>query len=308
MEQYEVVIESINKNMDILQRLSQSAEIGSQTNPLAFKKIQDSEEYINAFKNVNTGMHDLVAKCAQSTTFSDTLLSWFGIFNQDLKFIKAKRSELIAKKDVQEYTYERHYWNYTYLANVKNNILELITRCFNALSFALDNAEKKAYPLKEIDTIIADYYRDCIDCEIDRLLYGKKKGLLKERITAYLIGDGIKPVVKKMNFKDEISISTLIDLGNSWADLNFEYFAKMDKAYVADLKNKIKSITDDIRTLSKNPSHADFAAKHVKMANAHIALLLSKLEEFLSADLFSFKTVTSELISILKGLYEYKGR
>ena len=33
MEQYEVVIESINKNMVILQRLSQSAEIGSQTNP-----------------------------------------------------------------------------------------------------------------------------------------------------------------------------------------------------------------------------------------------------------------------------------
>lgn len=308
MEQYEVVIESINKNMVILQRLSQSAEIGSQTNPLAFKKIQDSEEYINAFKNVNTGMHDLVAKCAQSTTFSDTLLSWFGIFNQDLKFIKAKRSELIAKKDVQEYTYERHYWNYEYLANVKNNILELITRCFNALSFALDNAERQAYPLKEIDAIVSDYYRDCIDCEIDRLLYGKKKGLLKERITAYLIGDGLKPVIKKMNFKDEISISTLIDLGNSWADLNFEYFAKMDKAYVADLKNKIKSITDDIRRLSKNPSHADFAAKHVKLANAHIALLLSKLEEFLSADLFSFKTVTSELISILKGLYEYKGR
>ena len=268
MEQYEVVIESINKNMDILQRLSQSAEIGSQTNPLAFKKIQDSEEYINAFKNVNTGMHDLVAKCAQSTTFSDTLLSWFGIFNQDLKFIKAKRSELIAKKDVQEYTYERHYWNYTYLSNVKNNILELITRCFNALSFALDNAEKKAYPIKEIDTIISDYYRDCIDCEIDRLLYGKKKGLLKERITAYLIGDGITPVVKKMNFKDEISISTLIDLGNSWADLNFEYFAKMDKAYIADLKNKIKSINMPnmfwqklaIDLLDEHPELADYFA------------------------------------------------
>ena len=82
----------------------------------------------------------------------------------------------------------------------------------------------------------------------------------------------------------------------------------MDKAYVADLKNKIKSITDDIRTLRVHRLHPDSAAQYVKMAIAHIALLLSKLEEFLSADLFSFKTVTSELISILKGLYEYKGR
>ena len=308
MEHYEVIIESVNKNMEILQRLSQSAKIGSQTNPLALKKIQNSEEYIMAFKNVSSGFNNIIAKCAQSTTFSDTMLSWFGIFNQDLKFVNAKRSELIAKKDVQEYEYERHIWNYRYLSNVRDNIIELIERCFNALSFALDSAERKSYSLKEIDAIVSDYYRDSIDCEIDRLLWGKEKNTLKERITAYLIGDGRKPVVKKMNFKDEISISTLIDLGNSYATINFDYIAKMDKAYIADLKAKIKRIVDDIKELSKDPKNADFATKHVKMANAHITLLLSKLEEFLAADTFSFKTVSTELINILVGLYNYKGR
>lgn len=302
----EVALEALNHNLDRFSKLLTAIDINTQRNPLAKQVMVNSDEFIDSFAGTVVNLTGII-KNAQSTSFGDKLIQWFGIFDKELKSVKARRSELLAKKDVQNYTYKRHTWHYRYLSNMPENIFTIMDMCLNTVIFAI-NQSNNGRPQKEIDNIIADFYKRTIDPNIDSYLFGKKKGALYKNVVATLIGDGYNEKVVTVNFKDEVDISTLIDWAEDLCKIDFNFYKKDWGNRVNEINGSVKDILNKLNTQAKaNPKNAAFCTRHLKVCSSYLAMLVGKLQEFADADTKSFKTVTEEIIKILQGLLDYKG-
>lgn len=305
-KEMQAILESINSNIDKFAQVCQMTEINAQKNPFAKELASNSSAFIDSFKNTSVGMDKLV-KQAQSTDLGDKFTIWFGWFDKELKSINAKKSELLEKRNVQGYTYKRHIWNYKYYKNIGDNILIITNQVLGVAHYAINQA-MRGVDYKTIDDICTDYYKGTIDRNIANYLWGKNPGALTKALEAVLIGDGQKVVILKMNFKDDMSISEMIEWAEELHEINFTAWAKHNERYTKGLKEEIDSILKDFNDLAKrNPKHVKFAARHVKIAAAYVAILVGKMKEFLNTDMKCLQVVSKETVDILNGLLKYKG-
>ena len=304
----EITLEALKKDFKNLDDIIMRKSILYNNNQAYLSDaLNNNEFFIKTFGNFSDHMNKLV-KSAQSSTFSDKITKWTCLFDEKLEFINAHRSELLSKKDVKNYTYKRHIWRYEYREDIREAIFSTMNNCIATVNFAI-NALRDGYTHEEVDNVISDYYRTRIDSCINTFLYGTKKGELDKRIKGLLLGDGFKEVIITMNFQNEVSISTLIDLANKTAGNDWKYIAEKEAADVKDIEIQIKDILKrlNIELKKSNPKDAKYITKHLKTCSIYLGILVMKIKEFQESNLYCFKTFVTEVSDILKGLYEYDG-
>lgn len=303
----EILVENAGKSLDAFTTKVAELDILAQKNP-AFNLTPTYNQEFNLNYGKMEGDMLKIIKQAQSITLSDTMTSWFGWFDHEIKALKVKKSELLAKRNVKNYTYKRHIWNYHYIDAIVHNIFSFIGSALNGAAFALNNSSFTKYSEKDLNNILGDHFRQ-LDNNIDRYLFGKKPNILKNRIIGSLLGDGFKPVIINKNFQDEHSISTLIDLVESFDNISWQQRKNYMIASLKDVQAQINDILKNFKAVagSKSSKAKDFCNKWIKICTSVIGLLMKKYNEFIDADNFSLKTQCTEIYNVLKGLLEYTG-
>lgn len=305
-QEMQAILESINSNIDKFAQVCQMVEINAQKNPFAKQNMANSSAFIDSFKNTSVAMDKLINQ-AQSTDLGDKFTIWFGWFDKELKSVKAKKSELLEKRNVRNYVYKRHEWHYRGYYNIIDNIFVIMNQVLGVANYAVNQA-LRGVDYKSIDDICAGYYTQTIDRNIADYLWGKKPGALASSLQAILLGDGYKVVVRKVNFQDDMSISDMIEYAERLHEINFGYWEKQNKKEIERVKDQVNAILKDFNDMAKrNPKHVKFVARHIKVATSYIALLIGKMHEFSKTDIGSLQIISKELISILNGLLDYKG-
>ena len=305
----DLALEAFNKAAKEFTKLTVNSEIALQRNPLAVKNTVNSDKFYESYSKMTTNL-DSIIKSAQSTSITDKFVIWFGIFDKELKALKTKKSLLLAKMHVQNYTYKRHLWNYSTSAsnNVADNIFGVMNQVMSVTNYAITAARENILAPHEIDTLVLAYYRTTIDPNISSYLFGHQKGEMSKKLRAHWIGNGLDEKIITVNFQDDMSISEMMDMAEMFHEIDWEARKDLGKAIIKDTKAQIDSIMANMNLAVKsNPKIAPVCTKHIKVCASYMALLVTKLNEYDESDYHCFKTIGDEIISILKGLESYKG-
>ena len=312
MEEYkfsqetQVLLESIMSSLNKNHELITMAKFNELKHPDAMVSTLSSEPYLTNNATMTVALDKLVNK-AQSTSIKDSFTSWFGWFDNNIPQLNAKRSDLLAKKNVQNYTYKRHIWNYQSSQWFFDACIYVINGVLNVTSYTLDPNVQAKVDAKLIDNEVNAYYEDTVNPFIDRYLFGRKKGVAKERIIGIMIGDGFKEVTKKMNFKDDVSISDMLDMAEYLNEVNAKDDFHISEGAIKDIRAQVDKIIKRFMDQSKHSQDKALTTKYIKVCITYVAMMIDKMNECNTADYYSFSIIGTEIINILQGLLDYNG-
>lgn len=304
----QILLESIISHIDKNKELVNMAKFSDIPHANAIANTITSSDYVKNSEAINAGLERLISK-AQSTNISDKFTNWFGWFDHEIPELNAKRSELLAKKDVQNYTYTRHYWAYQDISWFWNNVISCINGILNITSYVTDPKVNEQLDGKLLDKEVDTYYSEVINPYIDQHLFGKKKNAARDRLIGMLVGNGLTEATKKMNFKDDITISAMLDMAESLHDFNLKGESKITEGEIKDIKAQIDGIMAKFNSTVKNSVRdPKIAAKWLKVGIQYIAIMMDKLYEWNNAEYYSLNIIGSEILKVLKGLLKYQGK
>ena len=255
---------------------------------------------------INDGFDKIVNK-ATSNTISDFFTKVFGVFDSQMTELGAKRSELLRKDHVKNYTYKHHIWHAFFNANEFRNLIIMIKNVLYCTEIVI-NKNARDCSAQAAKEWADDAYKNVIDGFIETKICGWSKGAYEKDIRVWLLGDGKKEVIKEYNFQDDWSISDMLD----WeAYVRKEYLASKERyqdAAVKDFRDQIKRIIKDFNMLIKvDKANAKIYAREIKRCIKYTNLFLDKMNEFNKATFYCLNTQRDEIHKVLKGLLEYQG-
>lgn len=259
------------------------------------------------FATIHDGIDRLVVSRARADSFKDIITRTFGLFDSEMTELNAKRSDLLAKDNVKNYTYKHHLWHSGWYGVEYDNIIAVIEDVLYFTRLVIDKRTRKcsAEYMKEL---VDQEYKRKIDGYIETRLCGWKKDAYKSYMRAVMLGDGHKEVVKEFNFQDDWSISDMLDWEQRMTKDMLDHTKKIEHSTSKDITNNIKKIISDFNTIAKtDKEHAKLYADEIKRAIKYSSFLMSRLDEFLDATFYCLNTQREEVHKVLKGLLEYSG-
>lgn len=260
-------------------------------------------QFINAMKDFNRGV-DMMGKAElQSTNLKDKFVSLLGWFDNEVKGLNVNRSALLAKKDVKNYTYKRHRWGWWFNTNFRANTVNAINYTLDIMWYIIKKCEANEDP-KEIIRVIRPDIDQNLYPYIDKYIGGRKKGGMYNLIMDYMI-DGDR--MHTMNFADDVSISNMMDLCNQLQSIDKKDLYDYVHARSLDLDSQCKGFISRYSALIKRGKTNAAILKIFQECITILNLCMTKFYEYDKALVNSFEIEAKEVISVLKGLLEYKG-
>lgn len=255
-------------------------------------------------------MHDAVDKLssrASANKFKDHLTRTFGVFDDDLTELNAKKSELLAKDGVKNYTYKHHIWHAGWYGVEIDNIYTLINNILNMTRVVVDKNVRNtsaAYIKERVD----EEYKSKVDGYIETRLCGWAKGAYEKYLLAHMLGDGNKEVVKEFNFQDDWSISDMLDWEQKMTKDVIDNGRKIETAQVKDVREQLKGIIKRFHDYANaDKANAKIYAAEIKRCIKYTTYLCMRMDEFVNATFKGFTVQRDEIHKVLKGLLEYQG-
>ena len=255
-------------------------------------------------------MHDALDKLssrASANKFKDLMTRTFGVFDDEMTELNAKKSDLLAKDGVKNYTYKHHIWNAGWYGVELDNIYNLINHILYMTRVVVDKNTREtsaAYVKEEVDK----EYKANIDGYIETRLCGWGNGAYEKYLLAHMLGDGKKEVIKEFNFQDDWSISDMLDWEQKITKDVIENGKKMEMAQVKDVREQLKKIIKDFHDYaSADKANAKLYAAEIKRCIKYTTFLCMRMEEFMNATFKGFTVQREEIHKVLKGLLDYNG-
>ena len=285
-------------NSQIMQKLSAKHGAVLNMDPLTHDSTQ--------FATIHDGIEKLTTK-ARADRLSDIITRTFGLFDEDMTELGAKKSELLAKDNVKNYKYKHHIWRAGWYSVEYDNIFAVINHVLYMTRIVVDKNTRSCsaeYIKEEVDK----EYKVKVDGYIETRLCGWTKGAYAKYLKAEMLGDGKKEVIKEFNFQDDWSISDMLDWERKVTKDILDREKKFETANMKDVREQIKGIVKSFHDYAKlDPGNAKLYAEEIKRCIKYTAFLCSRVDEFLDATFYAFNTQRDEIHKVLKGLLEYNG-
>ena len=258
------------------------------------------------FSIIHDGIEKLTSK-ARADKFSDILTRTFGLFDEEMTELGAKKSELLAKDNVKNYKYKHHIWNAGWYSVEYDNIFEVINHVLYMTRIVVDK-NTRSCSAQFIKEAVDKEYKEKVDGYIETRLCGWTAGAYGKYLKGVMLGDGKKEVVKEFNFQDDWSISDMLDWERHVTKDILERNKKLETADIKDVREKIKNIIKSFHDYAKyDPGNAKIYGAEIKRCIKYTSFLCSRLDEFLDATFYGLSTQREEIHKVLKGLLDYNG-
>lgn len=258
------------------------------------------------FSIIHDGIDKLATK-SRADTFKDIMTRTFGLFDSDMTELNAKRSDLLAKDHVKNYTYKRHYWNAGWYSVEYDNIFAVTNHILTCTRFVIDK-NRRSCSAQYAKEIADKEYKAKIDGYIETRLCGWTKGAYSNFLKVHMIGDGKKIVMREMNFQDDWSISDMLDWEQKISKDFLDYWKKMRVASVKDVREQLKKIISDFNAIAKaDKANAKIYANEIKRCIKYTTYMMMRLDEFVSATFDCLELQHDEIHKVLEGLLKYEG-
>ena len=258
------------------------------------------------FSIIDDGIERLSSK-ARANSFKDIITRTFGLFDSDMTELNAKRSDLLAKDHVKNYTYKHHIWRAGWYSVEYDNIFFLINQVLNVTRNVVDKNTRDC-SAQYIKERADEYYKAKVDGYIETRLCGWKKGAYANFLRINMLGDGKKEVVREFNFQDDWSITDMLNWEQKITKDLLDHGKKIDEANIKDIRSQLKEIIKRFHDYaSTDKENAKIYAAEIKRCIKYTTLLVSKLDEFIEETYSCMQVQRGEIHKVLNGLLEYHG-
>ena len=255
---------------------------------------------------IHDGIEKLTTK-ARADRLSDIITRTFGLFDEEMTELGAKKSELLAKDNVKNYKYKHHIWRAGWYSVEYDNIFAVINHVLYMTRIVVDK-NSRSCSAKFIQEEVDKEYKAKIDGYIETRLCGWTNGAYAKYLKACMLGDCKKEVVKEFNFQDDWSISDMLDWERKVTKEILDRNKKLEVADLKDMRAQIKDIIKKFHDYAKlDPGNAKIYGAEIKRCIKYTTFLCGRLDEFLDATFYSLQTQRDEIHKVLKGLLEYNG-
>jgi hypothetical protein len=255
-------------------------------------------------------MYDSIEKIstkARADRFKDMITRTIGLFDEEMTELNAKKSDLLAKDNVQHYTYKHHIWRAAWYSVEIDNIYAVLNHVLDLTQFVV-HKEGRTCSAAYAKEIVDKEYKSKVDGYIETRLCGWAKGAYEKYLTVNMLGDGKKEVIKEFNFQDDWSVSDMLDWEQKITKDALESNKKVDLAVVKDNREKLKKIMKDFHDMaSTDKGNAKLYADEIKRCVKYTTYLTMRLDEFMNATYRCMTIQRDEIHKVLKGLLEYNG-
>lgn len=262
-----------------------------------------------ATKNIATisdGMDKIINK-ARANTVTDVITRTIGLFDSDMTELGAKRSDLLHKDHVKNYTYKHHIWRAAFFTVEFQNLVTMINNVLYCTRLVVDKTARNcsAAAAKEW---VDDAYKNTIDGFIETKICGWTKGAYEKDLRVWMLGDGKKEIIKQFNFQDDWSISDMLKWESQVRKDVLDSDKRYQEATVKDFAEQIKTIVKSFNTMAKaDKDNAKLYAAEIKRCVKYTNLFIDKMGEFNKATYHCLNVQRDEIHEVLKGLLEYNG-
>lgn len=255
-------------------------------------------------------MHDAIDKIgskARADRFKDIITRTFGLFDEEMTELNAKKSDLLAKDGVKHYTYKHHIWHAGWYGAEHENLVNAINYVLDMTRYVVDKQSREtsaSYAKEEVDK----EYKATIDGFIETRLCGWGKGAYEKYLLANMLGDGKKEIIKEFNFQDDWSISDMLDWEQKVTKDFIASGKKIDEAGAKDIRNQLKDIIKRFHDYANaDKANAKIYAEEIKRCIKYTTFFCMRLDEFVSATYKGLSVQREEIHKVLKGLLDYNG-
>ena len=300
----EYVLEAVNKAVDAFTGSILSNDISRDR---GFVMANDfSNTSIQSIATISDGMDKIISK-ARANTITDIITRTIGLFDSDMTELGAKRSDLLHKDNVKNYTYKHHIWKAAFFTIEFQNLITMINNVLYCTRIVVDKQARNcsAAAAKEWAD---DAYKNVIDGYIETKICGWAKGAYEKDLRVWMLGDGKKEVIKDFNFQDDWSISDMLKWESNVRKEVLDNDKKYQEATVKDFSEQVKKIVKSFNDIAKaDKANAKIYANEIKRCIKYTNLFLDKMNEFNKATYYCLNVQREEIHKVLKGLLEYNG-
>lgn len=300
----EYVLEAVNKAVDAFTGSILSNDISRNKSVIPVNDINDTA--IVSIATISDGLDKIMSK-ARANTVTDIITRTIGLFDSDMTELGAKRSELLRKDNVKNYTYKHHIWKAAFFTIEFRNLVTMINNVLYCTRIVVDKRSRNcsAQAAKEWAD---EAYKNVIDGYIETKICGWAKGAYEKDLRVWMIGDGKKEVIKQFNFQDDWSISDMLKWESEVRKEILDEDKEYQEASVKDFNEQIKKIVKEFNTIAKaDKANAKIYANEIKRCIKYTNLFLDKMGEFNKATYYCLNLQREEIHKVLKGLLEYNG-